>query len=452
MIGSFIYIVILIGISIVIYYSTPKAVLRNTLLLLTSVIFYYIFEGENVIVLLIVILTSFLTGKLLYQYGYNKYIFFGGILINVLLLLTHKYTLATISYPNSSLPIGLSFYTFQSIGYIVDVQRKKDKENYTFIEVATFIAFFPKLLAGPLERADSFISELRKKRSYNGKRMFKASKIIIFALVCKFVFADNLGYYIDSSLQNYNALSSMSILVTATLFSFQIFFDFYAYSILAIGIGQLFGIRLSSNFNYPYFSFSFHDFWKRWNITLTSWFRDYIYIPLGGNRVSNIRWMFNVMIVFLISGVWHGGAFNYILWGFLHGILYIAERYSYRYLPGYYKENKIIIFSYRCFVFILLSLLWLIFRVENSNTLIQIFKRLLLFSSWDVSAEMVGWLIVMILAVISLKKTRIIEKFIFSVKNTPIFILKEIFLINLLVILLLFFSTSGNSSFIYFKF
>lgn len=452
MVGSLIYIVILIGISIVIYYSIPKTASRNILLLLTSLIFYYIFEGEKVIVLLTVIFTSFLTGKLLCRYGHNKYISFGGILINVLLLLTHKYTLAIISSPSPALPIGLSFYTFQSIGYIIDIQRQKDKENYTFIEVATFIAFFPKLLAGPLERADSFISELRKNSSYNGKKIFRASKIIIFALVCKFVLADNLGYYADGSLQNYKALSSISILVAATLFSFQIFFDFYAYSILAIGIGQLYGIKLSSNFNYPYFSFSFHDFWKRWNITLTSWFRDYIYIPLGGNRVSDIRWMFNVMVVFLISGVWHGGTFNYILWGFLHGILYISERYSHRYLPGYYKENKNLIFSYRCFVFILLSLLWLIFRVENSDILIQIFRRLFSFSSWDINIEMGGWLIFMILSMIAFKKYRIIEKFIFSVKNTPVFILKEIFLINLLIILLLFFSASGNSRFIYFKF
>ncbi|MDR1403541.1 MAG: hypothetical protein LBJ60_07580 [Tannerellaceae bacterium] len=449
---SFIYIVILIGISIALYYSTPKAALRNSLLLSASLFFYYAFEGEKVIMLLTVILTSFFTGKLLCKNGYKKYIFAGGILINILLLLTHKYTLAAISNPSSSLPVGLSFYTFQSIGYIVDIQRKKDKEIYTFIEVATFIAFFPKLLAGPLERVDSFVSELRKKSSYNGKRMFKASKIIIFAFVCKFVFADNLGYYIDNAFQNDTTLSSINIFVTATLFSFQLFFDFYAYSILAIGIALLYGIKLSVNFNYPYFSSSFHDFWKRWNITLTSWFRDYIYIPLGGDRVSDIRWALNVMIVFLISGAWHGGAFNYILWGFLHGILYITERYSCRYLPDYYKENKILIFSYRCFVFIALSLLWLIFRIENSDVLIQIFKRLFLFSSWDIHVEMAGWLIFTILCMLTFTKYRIIEKYIFNVKNTPVFILKEIFLINLLIILLLFFSTSGNGSFIYFKF
>lgn len=321
-----------------------------------------------------------------------------------------------------------------------------------FTEVAVFIAFFPKLLAGPLERADSFVLELRKRKFYNGKRIFTAIKIIIYALVCKFVFADNIGMYVDSSLLDYRYLSSMGILITAALFSFQIFFDFYAYSTLAIGIAKLYGVKLSYNFNYPYFSSSFRDFWKRWNITLTSWFKSYIYIPLGGNKVSDFRWIINVLIVFLISGIWHGATFNFIVWGFLHGILYISERYIYRYLPVYYKENKIIQFLYCCLVFMLLSLLWLIFRVEDFTVLSSIFKQLFLFSSWDVNMKMVGWLIFVILLMIFLKKYQIIEKFIFRTKDLPAFILKEILLLNLLTILLLFFSTSGKSNFIYFKF
>jgi D-alanyl-lipoteichoic acid acyltransferase DltB (MBOAT superfamily) len=355
-------------------------------------------------------------------------------------------------YQNTSLPIGLSFYTFQSISYLVDIYRKKDDRKYSFVETATFIAFFPKLLAGPLERVESFILELNKRHSYNGKRIFTAFKIIIYALVCKFVLADKIGFYVDGSLSDYRSLSSINILTTAALFSFQIFFDFYAYSILAIGIAKLYGIKLSYNFNYPYFRSSLYDFWKRWNITLTSWFRDYIYIPLGGSRVTTMRWAVNVLIVFVISGIWHGATLNFLLWGFLHGLFYSTERYVYKYLPDSYRKNSLLKVLYACTVFILLSLLWLIFRVDSFPVLSQLFGRLFSAFSWDVNRSMIIWFVLITLLMQFFRKYQIAEKYIFMTKDDSIFILKEICLINSLIILLLFLSESGNSSFIYFEF
>lgn len=452
MIGSFAYIIILVGISIAIYYSTAKVILKNILLLLTSLAFYYILESDKIIVLSIIILTSYVAGRYLTNSRHKQYILFLGIAINVLLLLLHKYILVASPYQNTSLPIGLSFYTFQSISYLFDIYRKKNDTKYSFVETATFIAFFPKLLAGPLERAESFILELNKQHSYNGKRIFTAFKIIMYALVCKFVLADKIGVYVDGSLSDYNSLSSINILITAALFSFQIFFDFYAYSILAIGIAKLYGIKLSYNFNYPYFSSSLYDFWKRWNITLTSWFRDYIYIPLGGNRVTTTRWAVNVMIVFVISGIWHGATFNFLLWGFLHGLFYITERYIYRHLPDNYRNNSLLKAVYSCIVFILLSLLWLIFRIDSFPVLSELFGRLFSIFSWDANRNMVIWFMLIALLMQIFRKYRIVEKYVFTTKNNVAFILKEICLINSLIILLLFLSESGNSSFIYFKF
>ncbi len=426
--------------------------LRNSLLLLTSLLFYYMLEGEKIAILGIIILTSFFTGKLLHTTHYKKYILFSGIAINILLLLSHKYILSIYPYHKPSLPIGLSFYTLQSISYIIDMYRKKDETTYSFVETATFVAFFPKLLAGPLERIDTFIHELKKTHSYNGKRIFTAFKIILYAMTCKFVLADKIGMYVDGSLSDNSSLSAINILITAALFSFQIFFDFYAYSILAIGIARLYGIKLSYNFNYPYFSTSFYDFWKRWNITLTSWFRDYIYIPLGGNRVPTLRWAVNVMIVFVISGIWHGATFNFLLWGFLHGLFYITERSVYKHLPIYYKQNSLLKFLYSCIVFVLLSLLWLLFRVDNHLMLSTLSDRLFSAWWWNVNTTMILWLIAATSIILIFRKYRLYEKYIFQTKDNLLFIGKEICLINAMIILLLLLSTSGNSSFIYFKF
>ena len=452
MAGDFLHIIILTGISLVLYYFTTKTTLKNSLLLLTSLLFYYMLEGEKIAILAIIILISFFTGKLLHTTNYKKYILFSGIAINVLLLLSHKYILSIYPYHKPSLPIGLSFYTFQSISYIIDMCRKKDGASYSFVETATFIAFFPKLLAGPLERIDSFIHELKKTHSYNKKRTFTAFKIILYALTCKFVFADKIGMYVDGSLSDYSSLSAINILITAALFSFQIFFDFYAYSILAIGIARLYGIKLSYNFNYPYFSTSLYDFWKRWNITLTFWFRDYIYIPLGGNRVSTLRWAVNVMIVFIISGIWHGATFNFLLWGFFHGLLYITERYVYRRLPVYYKQNSLLKCLYSCIVFVLLSLLWLLFRADNHLMLSTLSGQLLSDWRWGVTSAMILWLIASMSIILIFRKYRLSEKYIFQTKENFSFIGKEICLINAMIILLFSFSASGNSSFIYFKF
>ena len=414
MIGNFAYINILIVISIAIYYSTVKTVFKNIQLLVTSLVFYVLLEGDKIIILAIIILVSFVASRYLTKSKYKRNILLFVVAINVLILLLHKYILVAIPCRSTSLPIGLSFFTFQSISYLVDVYRKKSDAKYSFVETATFIAFFPKLLAGPLERIDLFILEMNKKKSYNGKRIFTAFKIIIFALVCKFVFADKIGVYVDSSLSDYNSLSSIKILTIAAFYSFQIFFDFYAYSILAIGIARLYGIKLSYNFNYPYFSSSLYDFWKRWNITLTSWFRDYIYIPLGGNKVSTLRWMANILIVFTISGIWHGATFNFLLWGFLHGLFYISERYVYKYLPDNLNKNSLLKILYTCTVFILLSLLWLIFKVDNFHVLSELLGRLFSEYTWDVNYNMAIWFVVITLLMQLFRYYRIVERYIFT--------------------------------------
>jgi len=450
MVASHIHFVIIVLISITIYYFLPKASFKNFALLITSFTFYYLLESNKILILFFIILISYSLGKIIQISKQKKIILLFGIIINVMLLLLHKYILEIELYQRS-IPIGLSFYTFQSISYLVDIYKIKNKPNYTILETATFIAFFPKLLAGPLERVEFFINELNKNHSFNSRRMFTAIKIIIFGLFCKFVLADNIGIYVDSSLNDYNTLTSFNILLTAVLYAFQIFFDFYSYSILAIGIAKLYDIKLSFNFNYPYFSLSFYDFWKRWNITLTSWFRDYLYIPLGGNRVSKLLWTQNILIVFVISGLWHGATLNFIVWGFLHGLFYIAERYLCSCLPLNYN-SKFAKTLYACTVFFLVSLLWLIFRVENFVVLSNLFQRLFSIFSWEIDIYMLTWFVVISLLILFFKKYKLIETYIFKSKNSLGFIFKEICIVNFMIILLLIFSRSVNSSFIYFKF
>lgn len=228
-----------------------------------------------------------------------------------------------ISTMNIILPVGISFYTFQTLSYTIDIYRGKLKPTNDLIAFATFVAFFPQLVAGPIERARDLLPQITRRRRFDADFAASGLRLMLWGLIKKVVIADTAGRYVNAA-YSLDDLTPVAVCCTAALFAIQIYGDFSGYSDVAIGTARLFGVRLSTNFRLPFFSRDMREFWQRWHISLTSWFMEYVYIPLGGSRKGKWRSQINVMIVFLVSGLWHGASWNFILWGLMHGLLLVS--------------------------------------------------------------------------------------------------------------------------------
>ncbi len=222
------------------------------------------------------------------------------------------------------LPVGISFYTFQALGYTIDVYRGKVAASHNALRFFTFIAFFPQLVAGPIERASRLLPQFDRERSFDYHRAVDGFSLILKGLFLKIVIADRLGVFVDAVYRNPSGASGLAAIVAVVFFAIQLYTDFYSYSEIARGSAKLLGIELMLNFRRPYLSGSFKEFWKRWHISLSSWFMDYVYIPLGGNRKGSARRVFNVFLVFLLSGLWHGASWTFVAWGLCCAILMVA--------------------------------------------------------------------------------------------------------------------------------
>ena len=221
---------------------------------------------------------------------------------------------------NIILPVGISFYTFQSLSYTIDIYRKKIKPTKSFFDFALYVSFFPQLVAGPIIRAVDFLPQLESPRKLSRYRLFKGSKLFIIGLFKKSYIADNLAEFIDFGFANPEILNALTLLIVTLAYGIQIYCDFSGYSDMAIGIACIMGYDFKSNFNYPYIAQNIQIFWRRWHISLSSWLKDYLYIPLGGNRKGTIRTYINLLVTMLLGGLWHGASWNFIFWGFWHGI------------------------------------------------------------------------------------------------------------------------------------
>jgi alginate O-acetyltransferase complex protein AlgI len=217
-----------------------------------------------------------------------------------------------------ALPVGISFYTFHGMSYVFDIYRGNQKPVRNFIDYAVFVSFFPLLVAGPIERASHLLPQVQRKRSFNYSQAVEGCRLILWGMFKKVVIADSLASIVDSTFSNYQDQNGVKLIVGAIAFSFQIYGDFSGYSDIAIGTAKLFGFELLSNFKFPYFSRDIAEFWRRWHISLSSWFRDYLYIPLGGSKNGKNKSIRNTFIIFLVSGFWHGASWNFIAWGFIH--------------------------------------------------------------------------------------------------------------------------------------
>jgi len=431
------------------YYGYNNNLYRRLLLLLASLLFY---SQTNFFNLSLLIFAT--SANYLFAINIKKWpkLIFCAVLFNTLILVFFKYHhLFSFERNYNGFPIGLSFYTFQSIAYLLDVYKNRIKPEKNIINLGILISFFPKIFAGPIEPPQKFLSQLNKLPMPNKDQIFSSIKAIIYGLFCKIILADKLCGYVDSTLNNIQKGSYPELIIVMILFSFQIFFDFFSYSILAIGFAKLFGIDLSVNFRNPYMSTSIHEFWKRWNITLTDWFRNYIYFPLGGSFKGKSRTYLNVLIIFIISGFWHGSTINYIIWGFLHGLLYIGENH----LRNKIRVNAIPKILKQILIFSIISILWIIFKIEDFATTFMFFKQILQFKivTWTLLSD-TSFYVLFIVAIVTiyLQSLDYFENFIYNNEYSKKTLIKEVILINVMIISILLFGSSGGSNFIYFKY
>jgi D-alanyl-lipoteichoic acid acyltransferase DltB (MBOAT superfamily) len=264
------------------------------------------------------------------------------------------------------LPVGISFYTFHGLSYVIDIYRDRIKPEKNVISYALFVSYFPLLVAGPIERATHLLPQIKKRRKFEFQNAVDGIHQIIWGLFKKVVIADNCAFFVNQIFENSNTYSATELWIGIFLFSFQIYGDFSGYSDIALGTSKLFGIDLLKNFNFPYFSKDIADFWRRWHISLSSWFKDYVYIPLGGSKGSKVVQIRNVFVIFLLSGFWHGANWTFIFWGLLHALLFIPllvfnkNRDSLNSSGYNFKAYLKIIFT-----FILVSFAWIFFRANS---------------------------------------------------------------------------------------
>lgn len=271
--------------------------------------------------LLLVSLISNLGTLFFFKY-FNFFIDSFSSLITALGFIPHLTTL------NIILPVGISFYTFQTLSYTIDIYKGKIQPSNDVVAFFTFVTFFPQLVAGPIERASHLLPQFYKKREFDYEFASSGSKMILLGFFKKMVIADKVAVLVNAVYNNPSDYVGAPMVMATVMFAFQIYCDFSGYSDIAIGTGRILGFDLMTNFKRPYYSKSISEFWTRWHISLSTWFKDYIYIPLGGNRVNQKRWAFNIFITFLISGLWHGANWTFIVWGAYHGVLLVFERYT----------------------------------------------------------------------------------------------------------------------------
>ncbi|GAB6989927.1 MBOAT family O-acyltransferase [Paenibacillus pini] len=339
--SSLLFIFIFLPAVLFLYYCAPKRI-KNLVLFLTSLVFYAWGEPVYIVIMLLSTVTDYSFGLLLSHSRLNpaqrKWIVVCSVIVNLSLLSYFKYADFLINNVNGllgthipltelALPIGISFYTFQSMSYIIDVYRGTAKAQRNWIDFGTFVALFPQLVAGPIVQYNTLAEQLRK-RSVNIELFAEGIRRFIIGLAKKVLLANNIGmlwHTVSSS--DLGTMPVMTAWLGIIAFAFQIYFDFSGYSDMAIGLGLMFGFRFNENFNKPYIAQSITDFWRRWHISLSSWFRDYVYIPLGGNRRGLGIQLRNILVVWLLTGLWHGANWNFILWGLYFGIILMIEKW-----------------------------------------------------------------------------------------------------------------------------
>lgn len=390
--------IVLIG-----YYLIPKK-LKYIWLLICSYYFYMSWNPAYVLLILACTVISY-AGSILLERATKteskKACVFISVVLNLGILIFFKYANFLIDNMNGLLcrvgielvirqfdillPVGISFYTFQALSYTIDVYRGAIKAEKNFLRYALYVSFFPQLVAGPIERSTNLLPQLRQ--IDNGKKidwslMYKGAIYMLWGFFLKMVIADRIGILVDTVFAQYYLFGTVELVAGAVGFALQIYCDFASYSTIAVGAANILGIMLMENFDAPYFSGSIKEFWKRWHISLSSWFRDYVYIPLGGSRCSKARKYCNLLVTFLVSGFWHGASWNFVVWGLLHGIYQVAGDLLMPVRDNVKRVLKIRTgcFSYKLWrriaTFVLVDAAWIFFRADNLAIAVDYIRRI----------------------------------------------------------------------------
>ncbi len=282
------------------------------------------------------------------------------------------------------LPIGLSFHTFQSLSYVIEVYRGHQKPEKHFGIYSLYVMFYPQLVTGPIERPQNLLVQLRQEKTFSYENLSHGLRLILWGLFVKMVVADNIGAYVDQIYAKPESFNSLSILNGLFFYSFQIYCDFFGYSTIAIGCAKTMGYNLMDNFKNPYLAQNIREFWQRWHISLSTWFRDYVYFSLGGNRVKISRWVFNILVVFVLSGLWHGANWTFIFWGFAHGLVHVAEHFTKKIFKWKEVTDKTLASVFRVFngikTFVIVTFIWILFRATDihhaKNVLLSVFRNI----------------------------------------------------------------------------
>lgn len=467
--SSLVFLFVFLPLTLLLYFSVPRR-LRNTILLIVSLIFYAWGEPIYIILMLFSTVTDFVHGLLVERYRNQpkkaKLVVLSSITINLGLLVFFKYSTFLLTninllfhtnfyIPQMSLPIGISFYTFQTMSYTIDVFRQEAKAKKNMIDLGAYVTMFPQLIAGPIVRYQTIANQLDHR--VEGEDLFaKGIWRFTIGLGKKVLLANNIGLLWNQiQLTEMSDLSILMAWLGLVAFGFQIYFDFSGYSDMAIGLGYLFGFELLENFNYPYISQSITEFWRRWHISLGSWFRDYVYIPLGGNRKGKKRMYLNLFIVWMLTGLWHGASWNFVLWGLYFGILIIIEKAFLLFwlsrAPRWMRH---------VYTIILLLIGWGLFAFEDFHQLINYFTVLfgLRNATW-VNQETLYYLsqniiLFVLLTIASTPMIRLIGQKLF---NSPYGSVIKAFIVPMICLLILIASTaylvdSSYNPFLYFRF
>ena len=399
----------------------------------------------------------------------RKISLFSGIFINLGILFFYKYyefagSLITdffsllnigIDIPrwNVLLPVGISFYIFQAVGYAVDVYRGTIKVEKNFVVYALFISFFPQLVAGPIERAKNMLPQFREKHKFSYENFDAGLRLMIWGFFMKLCVADRVSTYVDAVYNNYMEHSGVSLLLATFFFTFQIYCDFAGYSLIAIGSSKMMGFTLMENFHRPYFAKSIKEFWRRWHISLSTWFKDYLYIPLGGNRVGHYRHLWNLFVTFLVSGIWHGANLTFVLWGSLHGLYQIVGIEKNRLLPKV-NVSKRLHAVFNCLVtFVLVMFAWIFFRANDLHSAFSIIAKIFtdrgpLFTGEGIPSLLLGFMCIGILMLKEIKDEMSIKVHALNSKNYWVRIIS----ISLFIAFIILTASFNGGAFIYFQF
>ena len=460
---SFLY--YFLPILLLIYFLVPSK-FRNLVLLIFSLIFYFYGEPKYIWILILSCAINYIFGLLIEKNLDKKraktYLVL-SVIVNLGLLCYFKYANFFIENINSLfktnmslfnvvMPIGISFFTFQTLSYVIDVYKKRVKASHNFLDFATYVCLFPQLVAGPIVRYSTINEEL-KTRKVSFELFGEGVKRFIIGLAKKVLIANVIGEMCNILLDLPN-LTVLSYILVSIGFTLQIYFDFSGYSDMAIGLGKMFGFNFLENFNYPLIASSVTDFWRRWHISLSSFFRDYVYIPLGGNRVNKIKFIRNILIVWLLTGFWHGAAWNFIIWGLFFGVFLLLEKFFYK---NFLDKHKIIGHIYTLFLVIIS---FVIFNANSFDYIINFMKSLFGFNNLEFANKEVlyyfkSYFVVIIISIIA--ATPLLKNIINKLKmkkglGKVLDVLEVLYYLILLFIVTAFLIDASFNPFLYFRF